>query len=499
MKGYIKNDVLTRIIAPILFSLYCFVILASCTKIILVDQIILDKSSLEMTVGEIYSLKYMITPNDAHDKRLLWSSSDISVATVDSYGTITATGSGSATISVESNDGGAKATCIVVVTINTEPSYSITTELIPLQSFRLYKDEISISYKKKVVKQTNPYANITNEQIEHLQDSINKSKACFIDQPQYHSFLWYFPVSVEINGIPYTSLNCSIDFYLSYGVDDLCEDKSEMEVYYERKRMIDTLRIDTVIDAFSSANLKGYSLTKWIHDGWQKSSNGYNYSGKDYITPQICFGSKSDRDTYWLGAFYNGKGQDVHMPTNPFKIPNYDSHVEKSYKTLFNLIYDRFNDRHYYDSEGNEYLTIVSENTLDKISGFKMNSKAISDPSWYYIFTNFPVAEYVYPTILFYKNGEFLHETVLMSYTEYFGYDHEKQLTWTEISFESIFLYDEGMINFWYINLYGVWRFEFSLTDYSTGEFVRSSQKTIIERDYKANEKAIDNNIINYV
>lgn len=57
-----------------------------------------------------------ITPNDAEDKQLKWSSSNIDVASVQN-GLVTAIGSGTATITAESQDGSnIKASCTITVT-----------------------------------------------------------------------------------------------------------------------------------------------------------------------------------------------------------------------------------------------------------------------------------------------------------------------------------------------------------------------------------------------
>lgn len=65
----------------------------------------------------------MITPSNIFDKSVTWSSSDPTVATVDSSGTVTAIKVGTATIRVTTNDNGHIATCIVTVIPST---YTVT-------------------------------------------------------------------------------------------------------------------------------------------------------------------------------------------------------------------------------------------------------------------------------------------------------------------------------------------------------------------------------------
>lgn len=70
-------------------------------------------------VGEIFFVTPYITPVDAEDKSVTWSSSNPSIATVDSNGKVTAIKEGVATITATTNDGGLKATCTVTVVDST--------------------------------------------------------------------------------------------------------------------------------------------------------------------------------------------------------------------------------------------------------------------------------------------------------------------------------------------------------------------------------------------
>lgn len=73
-------------------------------KIIHVSSVSLDAPSLELSIGDTYTFKTSVLPENATNKELIWSSSDDSVVTVDN-GTITALKEGKATISVKSKDG----------------------------------------------------------------------------------------------------------------------------------------------------------------------------------------------------------------------------------------------------------------------------------------------------------------------------------------------------------------------------------------------------------
>ena len=79
-----------------------------------VEGISLNKSSAVMTVGETLTLRATVTPSDATDRTVKWTSSNTSVAKV-SGGIVTAVGSGTTTITVKTVDGGYTASCTVTV------------------------------------------------------------------------------------------------------------------------------------------------------------------------------------------------------------------------------------------------------------------------------------------------------------------------------------------------------------------------------------------------
>lgn len=80
-----------------------------------VTGISLDKSQIEMIVGEEINLVASISPSDATVKSITWTTSDRSVATVVN-GKVTAVNEGKAIITVKTDDGGKTATCVVIVT-----------------------------------------------------------------------------------------------------------------------------------------------------------------------------------------------------------------------------------------------------------------------------------------------------------------------------------------------------------------------------------------------
>ncbi|MCH6255009.1 Ig-like domain-containing protein [Puniceicoccaceae bacterium K14] len=72
-------------------------------------------SDLSLSVGESGSLSAEVTPVDATDTSVTWSTSDSEVATVDETGQVTAVNEGSATITATTNEGGFRDTSAVSV------------------------------------------------------------------------------------------------------------------------------------------------------------------------------------------------------------------------------------------------------------------------------------------------------------------------------------------------------------------------------------------------
>ena len=98
-----------------------------------VSSVKLNKTSGTLKTGETLQLRATISPSDAVDDSVVWSSSNKNVATVSSSGLVTAVGSGTAVITVKSNDGGKTATCTITVEETTTPTQT-TTSTTPTQT-----------------------------------------------------------------------------------------------------------------------------------------------------------------------------------------------------------------------------------------------------------------------------------------------------------------------------------------------------------------------------
>ena len=90
-----------------------------------VSGVALDKTSAELQVGKTLTLTATVTPDNATDKAVAWTSSNDAVATVDANGVVTAKAEGTATITATA--GGKTATCTVTVKAAPRYYYNSTT------------------------------------------------------------------------------------------------------------------------------------------------------------------------------------------------------------------------------------------------------------------------------------------------------------------------------------------------------------------------------------
>ncbi len=86
-----------------------------------VTNVSLDHDTLSLEIGEQATLHATITPNNATNKGVTWVSSDTSVVIVNNNGVVTAKSSGTAEVTVRTNDGGKEATAYITVNKKSEP------------------------------------------------------------------------------------------------------------------------------------------------------------------------------------------------------------------------------------------------------------------------------------------------------------------------------------------------------------------------------------------
>ena len=94
--------------------------------VIAVDSVTVSPSTLNMTEGDTQKLQASVSPSDATDKTVTWSSSNDQVASV-SGGTVTAIKAGTATITATA--GGKKGTCTVTVAAKVFPVTGVKLDI----------------------------------------------------------------------------------------------------------------------------------------------------------------------------------------------------------------------------------------------------------------------------------------------------------------------------------------------------------------------------------
>jgi uncharacterized protein YjdB len=93
-----------------------------------VAEVNLDKTSSSITVGGTVQLNPTVSPSDATNQNVTWSSNSTGVATVSSSGLVSGVAAGTATITVTTVDGNYPATCVVTVSPVTIPVAGVSLD-----------------------------------------------------------------------------------------------------------------------------------------------------------------------------------------------------------------------------------------------------------------------------------------------------------------------------------------------------------------------------------
>ena len=142
-----KQAILSRIGAALCALSAAAMLFVGCTpkedpepeqpKTIQVTSVTLSQNTLDILVGRVVTLTATVAPANATDKTVTWSSSNTSVATVDSDGNVTAVAAGSAEITAKAGFKSAK--CAVTVTEPIDPYQIYLTSELTLEVGDTYK------------------------------------------------------------------------------------------------------------------------------------------------------------------------------------------------------------------------------------------------------------------------------------------------------------------------------------------------------------------------
>ncbi len=114
------------------------------TSTVSVTGVNVNKTKVTLKVGSIETIIATVSPTNATNKSVSWTSSNNAIATVDSNGLITAVGKGTATITVTTADGNKTAT----IEVKVEDAYTVTLKAnytgnkISGYSYKVYKNGV---------------------------------------------------------------------------------------------------------------------------------------------------------------------------------------------------------------------------------------------------------------------------------------------------------------------------------------------------------------------
>lgn len=114
---------------------------AQCTvnvPVVKITKLTLNKSSVQIIKGKSFSIKTSITPTNAANKNLSYTSSNDKIASVDKNGVITAKNLGTVTIKVKSQDGSGKVASMKVVVVPNGGLINVTK-----QKYQPYRTNIA--------------------------------------------------------------------------------------------------------------------------------------------------------------------------------------------------------------------------------------------------------------------------------------------------------------------------------------------------------------------
>ncbi len=133
-----------------------------------VTGIKLSQNKAQLNKWNRLNLKYTITPADADNKEVVWTSSDPSVARVDNYGSVLALKDGVATITVKTKDGGFTDTCEVTVGNGGVPQ-TVKVTYVDITNNSLFLNAGETTQLNVVVKPENA----TNKKVEYSTTNAN--------------------------------------------------------------------------------------------------------------------------------------------------------------------------------------------------------------------------------------------------------------------------------------------------------------------------------------
>jgi len=147
-----------------------------------VTGISINQDDFNMLVGEVIYLTATITPYNATNTNIIWSSSDNNIATINAQGVVTAISSGVVTITATTEEGGLTDFITITVVDSALPqgfikSFAIGSGDTQITGFANDNQELVF--------------NITEQEFELLQDSLNWVRGDIVSIEAYHNLLTF--------------------------------------------------------------------------------------------------------------------------------------------------------------------------------------------------------------------------------------------------------------------------------------------------------------------
>ena len=146
-------------------------------------KVSLNKTSDTLIVGDTCNLIAAITPSNAKNQEVTWSSSNTSIAKVDSSGKVTAIGAGTATITIKTSDANISASCVVVVN-NLANNITLTNYNISLSDF---SNQELLNTPAAYINEKWSYALIKNGEFGYCTDILNPRDTWICSQSVYNN------------------------------------------------------------------------------------------------------------------------------------------------------------------------------------------------------------------------------------------------------------------------------------------------------------------------
>ena len=227
-----------------------------------VTGITLDKTSVFIKPGSTTQLTATVSPDNAYDKSVTWSSSNTAVATVDNNGKVTAVADGIATITVQSAmNSNIKATCQVTVAVD--------------RTFTVG----GVTFKMKLVEAGTFQMGGTEYDWEKPIHSVTITKNYYIGETEVTQALW----KAVTGHSPTTDGNT---WSTTYGIGD------NYPAYYISYE--DVQKFITKLNSMTGENFRMPTEAEWefAARGGNKSK-GYTYSGSNTIDDVAWYSSNA--------------------------------------------------------------------------------------------------------------------------------------------------------------------------------------------------------------